>query len=129
MGGKSVLCHGTYLNKYYVIIDMATDFVTIGKITMTRQAAIIWATGWVLSIATLGVSIFFRHSFKATLAAAFMAVMIFAMFSYMAYVTNCTIVGECKVLSWVLVAFALLYAFYFVFLSFAGVAMMSYLKR
>jgi intracellular septation protein A len=70
---------------------------TIGKITLTQQALAVFIIQTVIALVMLSV---FRKTPKVA-AGAFLAVFVFG--SYATYLTNCTVVGNCKELAWFLV--------------------------
>lgn len=73
---------------------------TIGNITLTPQALSMFIVYTVLSLVVFWVS-------KS--ASAF--VLLFATGCYMTYVTNCTVVGKCTELAWVMVGLTVLSSF------------------
>jgi hypothetical protein len=90
-----------------------TTMVHIGKFTMPRQAAIIWVTGWAASAFVL-LGVLFAKSNMLRVASAVGALLLFAFFTYMAYLTHCTISGKCVTLAWILTVFGVIYAIYIV---------------
>lgn len=74
-----------------------------GGLVMSQQAFIIMVAG------TIG-SLLLLFSSKERIAAV-SALVLFALISYQAYLTNCVLVGNCNILSWVLVVANLFFLF------------------
>jgi hypothetical protein len=75
----------------------------VGSLVMSQQAFIILVAGSIGSLLLL-------FSSKERIAAV-SALVLFAMISYQAYLTNCVLVGNCNVLSWFLVVMNLIFLF------------------
>ena len=75
----------------------------VGGLMMTQQAYLLLLAGTSLSLIILLGSLFLLPSSSAKLGGVTFAVVVFAVTCYASYVTNCTIVGKCNVLAWVLV--------------------------
>ena len=69
---------------------------TFGKITLTQQALGVFVIGLLMSLTVL-------FTFKGAKGTGF-AIGIFAFTCYNTYLNNCLVVGECKILAWVLLA-------------------------
>jgi hypothetical protein len=80
-------------------------FINIGKVRMTLQAFIVLMVGIVMALGAAAVGAFTR-SFKAL----FGSLILLAIFMIISYIVNCTVVGKCVILSWILVVFYILYA-------------------
>ncbi len=74
----------------------------IGKIVMSKQALIILITGLIVSLGIFTGSLLLNHM-TLKMSGVILAIVAFGMSCYYAYVTNCTLVGKCVELSWVLV--------------------------
>jgi hypothetical protein len=85
---------------------MATDFITVGTITMTHQAFSVAVVTLVISVAIIGTSLLFGGD--TAVAAIIMAILVTGAGFYYAYIVNCTVVGHCDELAWfMLVIFVL----------------------
>jgi hypothetical protein len=74
---------------------MESKFITIGQLTVSKQAFYVALFGIILSIVTIIVAPFLFPSTVLMLALIFLA----------AYNINCTIVGSCHIWAWVLTIF------------------------
>lgn len=79
-----------------------TKFVKIGKLTIALQALLAFVSGVFVSLAILAVG-----GFSSTAVVTSLVGLISC--TYAAYVINCTIVGKCTVLAWVLAVFNIVY--------------------
>lgn len=73
-----------------------TKTYTFGKITLTQQALGVFIIGTILSLTVL-------FTVRGPKGAGF-AAGLFAFTCYNTYLNNCLVVGNCKVLAWVLLA-------------------------
>lgn len=87
--------------------DREQKFITIGKIRMTLQAFIILLIGIAITLGLTILSVMFRSTILLIMAFIFLS-----MFILNAYIMNCIVVGKCIILSWVLVAFYILYVLF-----------------
>ncbi len=81
----------------------------IGKIKLTQQALAVFIIGSVVSFANLYA---LRKTGWKVASLAFLFTFAFA--CYATYLTNCTVVGDCKELAWFLVAVNVLTAILFI---------------
>lgn len=88
---------------------------TIGKIKLTQQAFAVFIIGSLVSLLNLYA---LRRTGWKTASIAFLFT--FAYACYTTYLTNCTVVGNCKELAWVLVALNVLTALAFIKLRVLG---------
>jgi hypothetical protein len=74
----------------------------IGNIEVTQQAFLVLLAGCSLSIIMFITSIFMLKTNSMKAGGVFASLIIFALSCYASYVINCTIVGKCERLAWVL---------------------------
>ena len=84
-----------------MIATMATTY-QFGKVTITQQSLLILLAGAVLSIGILVGSLAVGKNNTVRGIGTVVAILAFGVSCYEAYIVNCTIVGQCTVLSWVL---------------------------
>lgn len=75
---------------------------TIGKIKVVKQAYIVLISGLVAVGILFLLSLFVVNNIKVKLALLFVSIILFGLVCYEAYAVNCTIVGNCNKLAWVL---------------------------
>ena len=80
-----------------------TKFVQIGKVTLSLQSLLTLIFGFVASLSVLVMGKF-RPSAIAT------SLLMLASLFYTAYIINCTLVGNCTVLAWVMTSVYIFYA-------------------
>ncbi len=76
----------------------------VGNLVMSQQAFIIFVAGSIGSILLM-----FSGNDRVSAVA---ALVLFAMISYQAYLTNCVLVGNCNILAWFLVVMNLIFLWY-----------------
>ena len=93
---------------------MEPQIYTIGKIKMVKQAYIVLVIGLIACGLLFLLSLFAFNNIKVKMVVGFISIVLFGLVCYEAYMINCTIVGNCNKLAWVLTVL-------FVFLSIANI--------
>jgi hypothetical protein len=103
-------------------------YMMVGTIRMSMQAYVILILGLVMTLPLIMLSLYFlmKGKFRAAVALFLGSLLWFGVFIYIAYVVNCSIVGQCYVLSWILVAF---YIAFVVVQLVSFIAALSFLKK
>lgn len=84
---------------------MSTQATTykIGKFTVTQQAYLVFLAGTTLSVITLLASVLLVKNPTGKIGGVTVATILFGLTCYSTYAINCTIVGKCEILAWILV--------------------------
>ena len=88
---------------------------TIGKIKVVKQAYIVLISGLIAVGILFLLSLFAVNNIKVKLAFLFVSIIMFGLVCYEAYAVNCTIVGNCNKLAWVLSVFFIIMLVSYVF--------------
>lgn len=82
---------------------MTDKIYQIGSVSMTQPAFIIIVVGSILSVILLIGGLITKNT-SVIIVSAITALCLLGLTLYQAYIVNCTIVGNCKTLAWVLMA-------------------------
>ena len=93
---------------------MDPEVYTIGKVKVVKQAYIVLVIGLITCGLLFLLSLFAFNNIKVKIVVGFISIVLFGLVCYEAYMINCTIVGNCNKLAWVLTVL-------FVFLSIANI--------
>ena len=93
---------------------MNQEIYTIGKIKVVKQAYIVLVSGLIGCGILFLMALVAFNNIKVKIVVGFISIVLFGLVCYEAYMINCTIVGNCNKLAWVLTVL-------FVFLSIANI--------